>query len=160
MTTPARVAAAAVIGVLAIGGALFMLGRPGQPAVGGPGPSPTPAIVRRPSTSPTAPAPSTVSAARRALGRQSCPMARWPRTYVVDTVRTGTVSMAGPARRRRSPDAAESADDSIRVTLTVPDGWAADRYRASGSAAEQNSAPAGAAIAFSRRRLAASPIRA
>ncbi len=29
MTTPARVASAAVIGVLAIGGALFMLGSPG-----------------------------------------------------------------------------------------------------------------------------------
>ena len=36
MTTPARVAAAAVIGVLAIGGALFLIGRAGQPNVGGP----------------------------------------------------------------------------------------------------------------------------
>jgi WD40-like Beta Propeller Repeat len=40
MITPARAAAAAVIGALAIGGAFLML-RPGQPAVGPPGPSPT-----------------------------------------------------------------------------------------------------------------------
>jgi hypothetical protein len=39
MTTPARVAAAAVIGVLAIGGASFILGRAGQTNVGGPSPS-------------------------------------------------------------------------------------------------------------------------
>lgn len=39
MTTPVRVAAAAVIGVLAVGGAVLVLGRPGQPAVGGPSPS-------------------------------------------------------------------------------------------------------------------------
>ena len=41
MTTPARVAAAAVIGVLAIGGASFILGRAGQSTnVGAPTPSP------------------------------------------------------------------------------------------------------------------------
>jgi hypothetical protein len=39
MTIPARVAAAAAIGVLAVGGA-FLVFRPGQPAVGAPSPSP------------------------------------------------------------------------------------------------------------------------
>ncbi|HEY8636985.1 MAG TPA: hypothetical protein VIL81_06940 [Candidatus Limnocylindrales bacterium] len=39
MTTPARVATAAVIGVLAVGGAFFVYNRP-QPAVGGPAASP------------------------------------------------------------------------------------------------------------------------
>jgi dipeptidyl aminopeptidase/acylaminoacyl peptidase len=39
MTTSARVATAAVIGVLAVGGAFLFFGRPGQPALGGPGPS-------------------------------------------------------------------------------------------------------------------------
>jgi len=39
MTTPARVAAAAVIGVLAVGSAMFVLGPRGQPAIGGPSPS-------------------------------------------------------------------------------------------------------------------------
>jgi hypothetical protein len=43
MTTPARVTAAAVIGALAIGGAMFTLGSPGLPAtvVGRPPPNPT-----------------------------------------------------------------------------------------------------------------------
>jgi hypothetical protein len=42
MTTPARVAAAAVIGVLAIGGAFYLLSPGGRSNVGVPGPSPTP----------------------------------------------------------------------------------------------------------------------
>ena len=42
MTTTARVAAAAVLGVFVVGGALFMFGPPRQSGVGGPGPSPTP----------------------------------------------------------------------------------------------------------------------
>ncbi len=39
MTMPIRIAAAAVIGVLAVGGAYYL--RPAQPAVGGPSPAPT-----------------------------------------------------------------------------------------------------------------------
>jgi dipeptidyl aminopeptidase/acylaminoacyl peptidase len=53
MTTPARVATAAVIGVLAVGGALFAFNR-SQPAVGGPGPSPTPVVTAAPSVAPSA----------------------------------------------------------------------------------------------------------
>ena len=49
MTTPVRVATAAVIGVLAVGGAILMLGRPGETGVGGPGPSPTPVASVAPS---------------------------------------------------------------------------------------------------------------
>lgn len=41
MTTPARVAAAAVIGVLAIGGAFYLISPSGRSSVGVPGPSPT-----------------------------------------------------------------------------------------------------------------------
>ena len=41
MTTPARLAAAAVIVALMIGGAYFYLDKPGRPAVGGPAPSPS-----------------------------------------------------------------------------------------------------------------------
>ena len=41
MTTPARVAAAAVIGVLAIGGAFYLISPSGRSNVGVPGPSPT-----------------------------------------------------------------------------------------------------------------------
>lgn len=39
MSTPARVVAAAALGMLAIGGATFLLGRPSQSNVGGPSPS-------------------------------------------------------------------------------------------------------------------------
>lgn len=58
MTTPARVATAAVIGVLAVSGAFFAFSRPGQPAVGGPGPSQSPATSAPPTTPPT-PSPTT-----------------------------------------------------------------------------------------------------
>ena len=40
MTTPARVAVAALVGVLLVGAAAYYFERPGQPAVGVPGPSP------------------------------------------------------------------------------------------------------------------------
>jgi hypothetical protein len=42
MTTPARVATTAVVGVLVFGGALLFFGRSGQPAVGGASTSPSP----------------------------------------------------------------------------------------------------------------------
>jgi hypothetical protein len=49
MTTPARVAAAAVIGVLLVGGTVYVFNRPGQPSVGVPGPSPSPSPTASPS---------------------------------------------------------------------------------------------------------------
>jgi Tol biopolymer transport system component len=52
MTTPARLAAAAVIGVLLVGGAFFYLAKPGQPAVGGPGPSRSAPALASPTASP------------------------------------------------------------------------------------------------------------
>lgn len=66
MSTPARVAAAAVFGVLALGGA-FLLGRPSQSTVGGPSPSlpaPSVPVASAPSTrpSPASPAPTDYSA--------------------------------------------------------------------------------------------------
>jgi WD40-like Beta Propeller Repeat len=60
MTTPARVAAAAVIGVLAIGGASFIIGRTGQTNVGGPSPS-APHSSPSPILSPSASATSSLS---------------------------------------------------------------------------------------------------
>jgi Tol biopolymer transport system component len=53
MTTPARVAVAAVIGVLLVGGALVAIDR-SRPAVGGPGSSPTPVVTAVPSVAPSA----------------------------------------------------------------------------------------------------------
>ena len=57
MSIPARVAVAALVGVLLVGAAAYYFGRPGQPAVGGPGPSPgssapaSPAASRKPASS-------------------------------------------------------------------------------------------------------------
>src|SRR5580765_8314533 len=59
MTIPARVAAAAVIGALAVGGAFLVFGT-GQPTVGGPSPSP--------SESPTASATASASIPGSGLG--------------------------------------------------------------------------------------------
>lgn len=55
MTTPARLAAAAFMGVLLIGGAYLYIGNPGQPAIGGPEPSPsvTPSASATPGLSPS-----------------------------------------------------------------------------------------------------------
>jgi hypothetical protein len=47
MTMPIRLAAAAAIGALAVGGAFYLL-KPGQPAVGGPSPAPTPQVPATP----------------------------------------------------------------------------------------------------------------
>ena len=54
MPTPARVAVAALVGVLLVGAAAYYFGRPGQPAVGGPGPSPSSSAPASPIASPRA----------------------------------------------------------------------------------------------------------
>ena len=112
MTTPARVAAAAVIGVLAIGGALFVL-RPGDSSVGGPGrtPSSTPTPTTSPTPAPT-PSPSPVAL-------HDGPLAAG--TYVtLPFVQPGSDACFVPPQ----PGCVDPTnDDSIRVTLTVPDGW-------------------------------------
>ena len=129
MTTPVRVATAAVIGVLAVGGAILMLGRPGETGVGGPGPSPTPVAS-------VAPSPVALPDGSLAAG-----------TYVSTPFAPGkpyTSCMTPP-----QPGCSESEDDSISATLTVPDGWAGVDS-AVWLAAEENAAPAGAAVGFSR----------
>ena len=149
MTTPARVATAAVIGVLAVGGALVMLGRPDQSGVGGPGPSPTPAVSVAPSTSPTAPAPSTGSAAPSNAGPPALPEGPLAAgTYVVTPFAPGRLGAS--CTTPPLGGCSESEDDSFRATLTVPDGWAGVDSLAIWLPAEHNSAPAGAAVAFNR----------
>ena len=103
MTTPARVAAAAVIGVLLVGGAYFYLDKPGQPAVGGPGPSPS-----------TAPAtPSRLPSASAGALRRHEP-ARLDRVRALrqgarrldpGRSRVPTLDLASPRRRNRAPRA-------------------------------------------------------
>jgi hypothetical protein len=143
MTTPARVAAAAVIGVLAIGGALFLIGRAGQSNVGGPGASASP------SASPTSSVPASIAAtttpSNGPLALPDGPLP--PGTYVSIPFAPGQPynSCLTPPQ----PGCSESEDDSISVTLTVPDGWAGVDS-AVWLAVEENSAPAGAAMGFGR----------
>jgi hypothetical protein len=140
MTTPARVAATAVIGVLAIGGALFMFGRPND-SVGGPPPTPS---------SPTSSVPASIAAATPSSDAGSLALPDGPLaagTYVSTPFAPGhpyTSCMVPP-----QPGCSESEDDSIAVTLTVPDGWAGVDS-AVWLAAEENAAPAGAALGFGR----------
>jgi hypothetical protein len=99
MPTIARVAAAAAIGVLLVGGALFLLGRPGQTNVGGPGPSSTPIASSR-----VTPSPSLLPAAG----------ALEPGTYYrLMDVRDAAASISG-----------DQPVGVARFTFTVPEGWA------------------------------------
>jgi hypothetical protein len=139
MSAPLRLAAAAAIGVLAIGGALILFGGPGRSNVGPPGPS----------ASPTSSAPAATSAA---TSPSSVPPAAIPDgllaagTYETTPFHLGQVMSCMTPRQA---GCSESEDDSIRATLTVPDGWAGfgDGIWL---ADEGNGAPAGAALGFGR----------
>ena len=117
MTTPARVATAAVIGVLVVGGALFILGRPGQSDIGGPGPTAT----STPSTSPTpvpsasaSPSPGPIGAGPLEPGQQMAQPFAPP---------LGNGVCHDPPQ----PGCTDTArDDTICFTFTVPDGWASN----------------------------------
>jgi hypothetical protein len=114
MTTPARVATAAVIGVLAVGGALFILGRPGQTGVGGPGPTSTP------TESPT-PIPSATPSPTGPVGEG--PLQAGQHMAKPFAPPNGNGVCHDPPQ----PGCSDTArDDTIRFTFTVPDGWASN----------------------------------
>ena len=118
MTTPARVAAAAVIGVLAIGGTLLLIGSAGQPRVGGPAASP----------SPTSSVPASIAAATPPSDAPPSLLPDDPDGVLAAGTYVATPFAPGPIPFCMSPPqpgCSESEDDSIRVTFTVPDGWAA-----------------------------------
>jgi hypothetical protein len=141
MNTPARVAAAAAIGVVAVGGAFFLLGRAGEPNVGGPAASPSPTS-SVPASIAAAATPSNVAAPTLPEG----PLA--PGTYVAAPLASALFNscMSPP-----QPGCSESEDDSIRVTFTVPGGWAGlQGYGAIALAAEGTSSPAGASMGIGR----------
>ncbi len=116
MTTPARVATAAVIGVLVVGGALFMIGRPGQTGVGGPGPTATPTTTPTPIPSPTPGTPSLSEGPLPAGAHVMTPFALPGSDACFDPDGSRTA-----APRPGCTDTTN--DDSIRVTVTVPAGW-------------------------------------
>ena len=145
MNTPARVAAAAVIGVLAIGGALFLFGR-AQPNVSRPAPSPSP------SAAPTPSVPASIAAATPSSDGPPSALPDDPDSQLVAGTYVATPFAPGlfpVCMHPPQPGCSESEDDSIRATFTVPDGWAGFGYGV-WLDAEANSAPDGAAMEFGR----------
>jgi hypothetical protein len=117
MTTPARVATAAVIGVLVVGGALFMLGRPGQSGVGGPGPTAT----STPTTSPTPVPSASASSSPGPIGEGPLEAGQHMAEPFAPPYGNGVCN--DPPQ----PGCSDTArDDTIRFTFTVPDGWASN----------------------------------
>ena len=134
MTTPARVAAAAMIGVLAIGGAIYAFG-PGGSSFGGPGsaPSATPSATPSPTPSPT------VGVIRP---DQLLPPGRYGETPF------GPGGMGVCSGQVGCTETA--ADDTIRFTFTVPDGWIGGSVHSIYLAEGGKAPPAGAGMIFSR----------
>jgi hypothetical protein len=140
MTTPARVAASAVIGVLAIGGALFLFGRAGQPNVGGPDPSASPSASPSPSALPSPSQTATVT---------TLPDGPLPAgTYTYEPFGSGpavdySTCMQPPQSGCDDP----GPPASMQVTLTVPNGW--DSFGL-GVWIDENAPPGGAALGLHR----------
>ena len=119
MTTPARVATAAVIGVLAIGGAFFVLRPTGSSTGVGPGPSPTPTPTPTASPTPT-----------------TSPSASVPADFPDSPLKAGTYTVApfaaGTDRLCHAPPQAgcteTAADDAMRVHDHRP-GWLGRRRK-------------------------------
>jgi hypothetical protein len=143
MSAPLRVAAAAVIGVLAIGGALFFIGRAGESNVAGPGPSPSPSASTPASPTPTAPA---SAAASTPIAMPNGELAAG--TYVMTPFAPGR--LAPGCMTPPQPGCTEAEDDSFSATFTVPDGWLGVDSLAIWPAGVENHAPAGATLSFNR----------
>jgi hypothetical protein len=120
MTTPARVAAAAVIGVLAIGGALFVF-RPGGSSVGGPGP--TPRSTSSPTMSPV-PSPSPMTLMEGVEIRPLVP-GLYVSTPFSEPGSDWCFDVPAPFPSIDPSGCTDTkSDDSIRFTFVVPAGWA------------------------------------
>jgi hypothetical protein len=142
MSTPARVAAAAVIGALAIGGALFFFGTPGDSNVGGPLAPASPSSSSTP-TVPASPSPSQ-AATVTTLPEGSLPAG----TYTYEPFSSGpaidqSTCMQPPPSGCVDP----GPPTSMSVTLTVPDGW--DSFGL-GVWIDENAPPGGAALGLNR----------
>jgi hypothetical protein len=143
MTTPARVATAAVIGVLAVGAAIFVL-RPAGSSVGGPGPTPVPTISPAATVSPT-PTPTPTPT-------PSGPAAIYEGLLAAGTYMTTPFAQSGSDACGFPPQAGcidSTDDDAIRITLTVPDGWSGSSDGVSATD-PQPDVPGGATLLFVR----------
>ena len=126
MTTPIRVASAAVVGVLAVAVALYVLSPGFQSGIGGPRSTPTPT----PDPSPMAIRPDAPLSAGR---------------YFEVPFKPGGMDLCfGQAGCSEDP-----ADDTMRFTFTVPDGWFGGSVHVL-YASEGKAPPAGAGLVISR----------
>lgn len=135
--TRLAIVGAAVL-VVALAGVYFL---PRLGGIGGPGTSPSPV------PSPTAvPASSAPPRAFPDLG----PLPAG--AYFMDPFGGADSSPCGPVPTRQTPPACpdETADDSIRFTFTVPDGWAVAPFQSVWLANGQSSPPSGAGMIFGR----------
>jgi hypothetical protein len=138
MPTYARIATAAVIGVLAIGGAFLFIGRAGDTNVGGPAPSASPAHSPSLSTSPNpSPTVATLPDGELPAGTYTFkPFGSGPaldHSTCMQPPQAGCVDLGPPT--------------SMQVTLTVPDGW--DSF-GTGVWIDENAPPGGAALGLNR----------
>jgi hypothetical protein len=134
MNTPFKLAiAAAAVVVVAIVGINLM---PGNATVGGPGPTPSlsPSLSPPPSPSPS-PSPARIPDGRLAAG-----------TYTTQPFAGAGGLCVGQAGCVE----AGAEDDSIRVTVTVPDGWSGFEGKSLVPSAESYSPPGGASLLFGR----------
>jgi hypothetical protein len=146
MSMPARVAVAAVLGVLLVGGAFYLVNRPDQPSVGVPSLSPgdTPSPSKSPAPNPS---PMTLieGAEIRPLqpGRYvSTPFSEPGSDWCFQTVQPfPSIDPSGCTDTK--------PDDSIRITFAVPAGWA---RVGSGvwPEVETSLSPGGAGLSFGR----------
>jgi hypothetical protein len=139
MPTYARIATAAVIGVLAIGGAFFFIGRAGDTNVGAPVPS------ARQSNSPSNSASPSPSETATVTTLPEGPPPAGTYTY--------RLFASGPGLESTCMQPPQSGCDdpgpptSMSVTLTVPDGW--DSFGL-GVWIDENAPPGGAALGLNR----------
>lgn len=120
----------------------------------------TPSLQPGPTASPSAtaqPSATTQASATPLPPSSSSPRALWEGqvpagTYFVTPFLGDDPSICGPAPTRATPPPCPEAtsDDSIRVTFTVPDGWAGAPFRSLWLADGTNSPPAGAGMIFLR----------
>ena len=145
MNTPARVATAAVIGVLAVGGALFVF-RPGDSAVGGPGP--TPGSTPSPAVTP-APSPSPMTLMEGAEIRPLVP-GLYVSTPFTEPGSDWCFDVPAPFPSIDPSGCTDTkSDDSIRITFAVPEGWARV-YNGVWPEKETSLSPGGAGLNFGR----------
>lgn len=141
MSNPLRVTSAAVIGVLAVGAVLYLVAPRLLTGVGGPGSTTTAVPTGAPTPAPT-PAPTTADSAPKAIAPEALLSAG--RYFELPFAAGGMDLCFGQAGCTENP-----ADDTMRFTLTVPNGW----YGGSAHviyASEGKAPPDGAGLVISR----------